>query len=68
MDNEARIADNYCMYPTPEEEIRSYKKISRKLRRENNTPEKARALLLRYGILENHKKSPHGVRLAKRFR
>ena len=40
----------------------------RKSLRENNTPAKARAFLLRCGIIEKHKGSPNGVRLAKKFR
>lgn len=41
---------------------------SKELRRKVNTPAKARAYLLKIGILEKHAKSPHGVRLAKQYR
>jgi hypothetical protein len=39
-----------------------------KVLRNNSTPGKARAFLLKAGILERHRKSTHGVRLARRFR
>jgi hypothetical protein len=51
--------------------VREHKRIARKVRLENQDPEKAAAFLLRAGIAEKVKKSkahPHGVRLAKRFR
>lgn len=38
------------------------------VRRKYNTPAKARQFLLKIGILEKHKGSKNGVRLAKRFR
>lgn len=56
------------MIQSLEQVNRRYEAISRKIRRENNTPEKARALLLKMGILEKDRKSANGVRLAKRFR
>jgi hypothetical protein len=56
------------MYPSPEENLRSYMEYSKELRRKVNTPAKARAYLLKIGILEKHAKSPHGVRLAKQYR
>ena len=56
------------MVQSVEEIVRKFKATSRKLRREHNTPAKARALLLEMGILEKSPKSPKGVRLAKRFR
>ena len=56
------------MVPSVEQVVKDYKKASRKLRRECNTPAKKRTFLLSAGILEKHKSSPHGVRLAKRFR
>jgi hypothetical protein len=51
-----------------EQVVRQYNKASRKVLRQTNTPAKARAFLLKAGILEKHSKSPNGVRLAKRFR
>jgi hypothetical protein len=51
-----------------EQVVRDSKSALRKVVRENNTPAKARAFLIKAGILEKHRKSPYGVRLAKRFR
>ena len=51
-----------------EQVVKQYRKASRKLRREIRDPAKARAFLLRAGIIERHKSSPGGFRLAKRFR
>jgi hypothetical protein len=51
-----------------EQVVRQYHKASKKVRKQMNTPAKARAFLLEAGILEKHSKSPNGVRLAKRFR
>jgi hypothetical protein len=48
--------------------VRRYRQASAKLRREHNTPAKARAFLVKAGILERHRESANGVRLAKRFR
>jgi hypothetical protein len=56
------------MVQSVEQLVREYRATSKRVLRENNTPEKARAFLLKAGILEKHSKSPHGVRLAKRFR
>jgi len=64
----ATRADNVIMIPSVEETVKEFRELARQLRRENNTPAKARAFLLRAGILEKHKSSPNGVRLAKRFR
>jgi hypothetical protein len=51
-----------------EKTVKEFRQIARKLRRENRDPAKARAFLLRAGIIEKHKSSPNGVRLAKRYR
>jgi hypothetical protein len=56
------------MVQSIERTVADFRKTLAKVRRTNNTPEKARAFLLSAGILEKHSKSPHGVRLAKRFR
>ena len=53
---------------TVEQIVREHEEASKRVLRKNNTPAKARAFLLRAGILERHAKSAHGVRLAKRFR
>ena len=53
---------------SPEQLAQQTMAALKKSLRENNTPEKARAFLLRCGIIEKHKGSPNGVRLAKRFR
>jgi hypothetical protein len=68
LDNSVQRADNMIMIPTVEETVREFSRLVREARRKNNTPAKARAFLLRAGILEKHKSSPNGVRLAKRFR
>jgi hypothetical protein len=46
------------------ESLDAMKKTMRKL----NTPAKARAFLIKCGIIERHKGSPNGVRLTKHFR
>jgi hypothetical protein len=61
-------ADNSRMAQTVEEIVRDYDRASKLLLREKNTPAKARAFLLKAGILEKSARSPNGVRLAKRYR
>jgi hypothetical protein len=56
------------MSQTVEQVVRDYDKASKMVLRENKTPAKARAFLLKAGILEKDSKSSKGVRLAKRFR
>ena len=56
------------MTQSVEQVVRKYQKASVRILRENSTPAKARAFLLKAGILVKHSKSAHGVRLAKRFR
>ena len=56
------------MTQSVEQIVRQHLKASRKVLRDNNTPAKARAFLLRAGILVKDRKSANGVRLAKRFR
>ena len=56
------------MAQTVEEIVRDYDRASKLLLREKNTPAKARAFLLKAGILEKSARSPNGVRLAKRYR
>jgi len=56
------------MVQSVEQIVRDHLKASRKVMRENNTPEKARAFLIKAGILKKHPKSPNGVGVAKRFR
>ena len=54
--------------PSVEQIVRDHIKAARAVRRENRDPAKARAFLLRAGIIEKSKSSPNGIRLAKRFR
>ena len=56
------------MTQTVEQIVRKFKTDSKTLLRENKSPAKARSFLLQAGILEKHRKSPGGVRLAKKFR
>lgn len=56
------------MTQSVEQVVRKYRKTSVRVLRENSTPAKARAFLLKAGILVKHSKSAHGVRLAKQFR
>jgi len=56
------------MSQSVEQLVARYQVIAEKIRREDNTPEKARARLIKAGILERNSKSRNGVRLAKRFR
>lgn len=51
-----------------EQIVKQFRKAARKVRQENRDPEKAREFLVRAGIAERSKSSPHGIRLAKRFR
>jgi hypothetical protein len=53
---------------TTESIIKQFRKAARKLRAEHKDPAKARAFLIRAGIIENHKASPNGVRLVKELR
>lgn len=64
-----KTAHNHVeMTQSVEQVVRQYRMASKKVLRENNTPEKARAFLVKAGILVKHAASPNGVRLAKRFR
>jgi hypothetical protein len=56
------------MIQTVEQVVREYHEASQMVLRKIKTPEKARAFLLKAGILEKHSKSRNGVRLAKRYR
>jgi hypothetical protein len=56
------------MTQSVEQIVRQHLKASRKVLRDNNTPAKARAFLLKAGILVKDRKSANGVRLSKRFR
>jgi hypothetical protein len=56
------------MIQSVEQVVKQHLLAARKVRTENRDPAKARAFLLRAGILEKSKSSPNGVRLAKRFR
>lgn len=56
------------MYPSVEETVRRYKLASAAVRRKYNTPAKARAFLVKVGLLEKHVGSPNGVRRAKPYR
>lgn len=56
------------MVQSVEQIVREHRKASAAVRRKYNTPAKARAFLLKAGILERHRKSPNGVRLAKPYR
>jgi hypothetical protein len=53
---------------TVEQIVRQHRKASEKVLRDHNTPAKARAFLLKAGILVKDRKAANGVRLAKRFR
>ena len=61
-------ADNPRMAPSVEQIVKRHLQAARRVRLENRDPAKARAFLLRAGIIEKSKSSPNGVRLAKRFR
>ena len=54
--------------PSVEQVVRDFSRIAAKLRKEHRDPEKARAFLIRAGIAVKSKRSPNGIRLAKRFR
>ena len=56
------------MVQSVERIIRQHRQASRKVLRDHNTPAKARAFLVKAGILVRDRKSATGVRLAKRFR
>jgi hypothetical protein len=56
------------MRKSVEQVVRDFRKASRAVLRENNTPAKAGAFLVKAGILVKYAKSPTGFRLAKRFR
>ena len=56
------------MTQSVEQIVRQHRKASEKVLRNNNTPAKARAFLVKAGILVRDRKSANGVRLAKRFR
>jgi len=56
------------MMQSVEQLIRSYRKASAEVRKKYNTPAKARAFLVKAGILERHARSRNGVRLAKAYR
>lgn len=56
------------MTESVEQVVRSFRKTSARVLRENNTPAKARNFLIKAGILVKHSKSPNGVRLAKAYR
>jgi len=62
------IFNNPCMNPSVEQTVERFKKTIAKVRREIDTPAKARRHLLEIGILEKHRGSKNGVRLASRFR
>jgi len=51
-----------------EQLVRGYRRASAAVRRKYNTPAKARAFLIKAGILERHAGSKNGVRLAKPYR
>ena len=56
------------MTQSVEQIVHKFQTVSRKVMRTHKGPAKARAFLLKAGILEKHRKSASGVRLAKRFR
>jgi len=51
-----------------EQLVRNYRKASAAVRKKYNTPAKARQFLVKAGILEKHKSSKGGVRLARPYR
>lgn len=60
---------NSFMYPTPEQTLKAHKKASAALMREiGSDANKARAYLVKIGILEKNKQAEHGVQLAKAYR
>ena len=56
------------MTQSVEQIVRKFQTVSGKVLRTHKSPAKARAFLLKAGILEKHRQSASGVRLAKRFR
>jgi hypothetical protein len=48
--------------------VGDFRKACEQARREHRDPAKARAFLIRAGIIEKHKGSPNGVRLVKELR
>jgi hypothetical protein len=56
------------MTQSVEQIVRDFRKVSGRVLRKNKGSAKARSFLLKAGILEKHKKSVSGVRLARRFR
>ncbi len=56
------------MQQSTEQIVRETQAAMAQVRREMNTPAKARAFLIEAGILERHKGSKDGVRLAKPYR
>lgn len=56
------------MGQTVEQVVREYQKASKRVLSKVKTPEKARAFLLKAGIIEKHPGSSNGFRLAKHFR
>jgi hypothetical protein len=48
--------------------IKRFRKAALKLRKEHKDPAKAKAFLIRAGIIENNASSPNGIRLVKQLR
>jgi len=56
------------MMPSVEQIVRDNAKALKALRKKYNTPAKARAFLVKAGLLERHAGSRNGVRPAKPYR
>jgi hypothetical protein len=56
------------MSDSTDEMIKRFRKIAAKLRKEHKDPAKAKAFLIRAGIIEKHASSPNGIRLVKQLR
>jgi hypothetical protein len=56
------------MTQSVEQIVSNFETVLGKVLRTHKSPAKARAFLLKAGILEKHRRSTSGVRLAKRFR
>jgi hypothetical protein len=68
VDKRLNGSDNSAVVQSVEQIVKEHRKAAAKVRKQNRKPAKARAFLIRAGILERHAGSPNGVRLAKRFR
>jgi len=68
VEKDSSISNNRAIIQSVEQIVRDSIEAMDSVRRKYDTPAKAREFLLKIGILEKHKRSKNGVRLAKRFR